>query len=142
MPYATQSDLEHLLTPQRLAQLSDLDADGAADTDVVADACARASREIDGYISPRYTVPIAGTTPELLRAIAARWAVYLLMLDRDSVTDSADTQHKADVRFMERVGEGKASLGDPVNAPEGDAAHGMAFGSEDARFTRAKLKGW
>ena len=140
--YCDADDLAKLATTARLAQLADLDRDGSADADVLADAIARASREIDGYISPRYAVPFPGTIPDLLRAISARWSLYLLMLDRDSVTNDAREQHKEDVRFLERVGDGKASLGDPVNAGDGDPSPGTTIVAETKEFTRTKLTGW
>ena len=140
--YCAQADILEYLTDEQLAQLADLDDDGTADAAVVSRACADASRQIDGYISPRYTVPCTGTAPDLLKVLATRWAVYLLQLARQSVTEDARRQHEEDVKFLERVGEGKASLGDPVNAPEGDAAPGVNLSADDRQFTRTKMSGW
>jgi len=141
-PYCTQNTILLQITAADLIRYADLDGDGVADSDVVLRACEAASAAMDGYISPQYTVPLTGDTPDLLRDLAGRWAVYLLQLGRQSVTEDVRKQHEDDVRFLERVGSGDASLGDPVNMPGGDAGRTPAITSDTRRFTREKLEGW
>ena len=142
MAYCAEADILAYLTSAELAQLADLNGDGSADAAVVARACTDASNAIDGYISPRYTVPIPGTTPDLLKTISVRWAIYLLQLARQSVTEDTRKQHDDDISFLKLVGKGDASLGDPVNAGEGDRAPGIAVAADARAWSRTKLEGW
>jgi phage gp36-like protein len=140
--YCDESALLEVLTPAELAQLADLDQDGVADAAALDRACANATDLVNVYISPRYTVPITGTVPGVLKTVAVRVAIYYLHLDRRSVTEDIDKQYERDVAFLRDVGAGKASLGDPAKAPEGDAAPGAKMQADDRDFTRTKMQGW
>lgn len=142
MAYCDETDILTHMTAEELAQLADLDGDGAADADVVTRACVDAANAIDGYISPRYVVPITGTAPALLKTLAARWAIYLLQLGRQSVTEDVRKQHEEDVAFLKLVGKGDASLGDPVNAPEGDVSQAARMSADSRAWSRTKMGGW
>jgi phage gp36-like protein len=139
--YCALADLQKVKTTTELAQLADLDGDNAADATVVERACTNATDLINGYISPRYTVPLT-TVPNLLVTIAVRLALYYLHLDRNSLTDDINKQYDRDIEFLKRVGEGKASLGDPVNAASGEPSPGISLASDDRDFSRETMEGF
>jgi phage gp36-like protein len=140
--YCDEAALLAVMTPAELAQLADLDQDGVADAEVLDRACTNATDLVNVYISPRYTVPITGTVPGVLKTVAVRVAIYYLHLDRRSVTEDIDKQYERDISFLKDVGAGRASLGDPANKPEGDAAPGAKLQADDRDFTRGKMAGW
>lgn len=78
MAYSVQADLEKLLNPSVLVQLTDDDGDGLADTATITEAIAEADAEIDGYLGARYTIPVS-PVPPLLRQLSvavSAWRLY------------------------------------------------------------------
>ena len=139
--YCAQADLLNVKTAAELAQIADLDNDGTADPAVIERACTNATDLVNGYVSPRYTIPLA-VVPALLKTIAVRLAIYYLHMDRNSLTEDINKQYDRDIAFLKMIGEGKASLGDPVSAPEGDASPAAQIEADDREFTREKMEGW
>ncbi|MCX8036173.1 MAG: DUF1320 domain-containing protein [Candidatus Sumerlaeia bacterium] len=88
--YCTQADLEQRLDPQVLRALADDDQDGLADTAVIGAAIADAGALIDARLHARYSVPF-DPAPEIIRAVAAALAIYLLLTRRH---DSAPAEHR------------------------------------------------
>lgn len=77
MPYSTQADIEKLLTPAQLVQLTDDNQDGLADASILTEAIAQADAEIDGYLGSRYTVPVS-PVPALLRQLSVAISIWRL----------------------------------------------------------------
>lgn len=116
MAYCTQTDLQKQLPPALVIQLTDDDADGAADSGVVADAIAKADNVINAYCAKRYDVPFT-TVPDLIRGLSVDLTVWNLYarkgLEKQSVTD-----RKVDaIKLLEGIASGKVSLGLTENAP-------------------------
>ncbi len=77
MAYSTQADIEVMVSPTRLIELTDDSQAGSVDAAVL-DACiATADAYIDGYLRGRYTLPIQTTPlpPELV-AISRDLSIY------------------------------------------------------------------
>lgn len=142
MPYATATELLTRFDATEIAQRVDrgvprlvtaaLMIDVAAGTSLVgypADAVARAQAglvvvqralqdaddTINGYISARYTLPIA-PVPAVLARVACELARFYLY--DDQVTDTIKERHAGNVKWLAEVSKGTVSLG-------ADAASGV-----------------
>jgi phage gp36-like protein len=78
MTYATQQDLVDRFGQDEIRQLSDRDGLGAIGDAAVARALGDTATLVDGYLMGRYALPIAGTVPPLLVALACDVARYKL----------------------------------------------------------------
>jgi phage gp36-like protein len=141
MSYCTLTDLQEAgITPAQLVQLTDDDADGVADADVIAKVLANTDSVIDGYLGSRYTVPVA-PVPNLLRTLAtviAAWALYgrrgLANERRQKDFDSAIVQLKdlAAGRMVLPASAGGEVASDGSDLPEASTVE------SDRIFTRGK----
>ena len=86
MAYCTSANLDTRFHETALRQLVDDDVNGTDDTNVVADAIDDASHELFSYVGQRYSdqdpdqydASTATTIPRMLRAKAARLAIYYI----------------------------------------------------------------
>ena len=141
MSYCAPSDLANVKTTQELTQLSDLAGTGSPNDTVLQAACDQASSLIDGLISPQYPLPLA-TVPPMLLSIAVRLALYYLYLGRQSLPDEVKNSYDRDVAFLEQVGKGQASLGEPKADDRGDRFHGAKASGRPRQFTRRQTRGF
>src|SRR4051812_35388029 len=77
MPYATQANLTARFGTAEVQQLSDVNNTGAIDAARVTQALADASNTIDGYLSSRYSLPLA-SPPAMLELLCCDLARYKL----------------------------------------------------------------
>jgi len=141
MPYSTLADLIERLPEQALVQLTDDAGVGLVDSAKVAAAIARADQEIDAWCGGRYSVPFA-SPPAVVRGLSADLAIYYLHgRTQDEIPETRKDSHKNALRLLEKIAEGKISLGlDP--APAAPAASGAAIVSGPGRlFSRNSLDG-
>jgi phage gp36-like protein len=78
MAYSTVTDLKNYLPESVLLQLTDDSNTDDIDSEKIDDCIRRADDLIDGYMRGRYTVPITGTVPVLIKDISTKLAVYFL----------------------------------------------------------------
>jgi phage gp36-like protein len=131
--YATQQDLVERFGSEELVELTNRGGGGAADSVVIERALADADDTINGYLSSRYTLPLA-TVPLLLKRMAGDIARYLLYEDR--VTDQVERRYSDAIAWLKDVASGKASLGaDAVGAQPASDGGAQASGG-DRVFTR------
>jgi phage gp36-like protein len=141
MSYCSPTDLANVKTTAELKQLSDLAGTGSVNTTVLQAACDQASNLIDGLISPQYPLPLA-TVPPMLLSIAVRLALYYLYVGRCSLPEDAKAAYDRDYAFLEKVGKGQASLGEPMPDGGGDRYHGARAASQRPKFDRKNLRGF
>ncbi|MGD1001860.1 MAG: DUF1320 domain-containing protein [Candidatus Brocadiia bacterium] len=141
MSYCAPTDLANVKTTAELTQLSDLGGTGSPNNTVLQAACDQASSLIDGLISPQYPLPLA-TVPPMLLSIAVRLALYYLYLGRQSLPDEVKNGYDRDVAFLEQVGQGQASLGEPKADDRGDRFHGAKASGRRRQFTRRQTRGF
>ena len=140
MSYSAQADLQNLLTPAQLVQLTDDNADGLADAAPITEAIAESAAEIDGYLGARYTVPIA-PVPVLLKNLSVAIALWKLY-SRRSILNEARRKAYEDARAtLTNLSKGTMVLpaqgGGQVASASGDSA--VADTSTDDRlFTMGK----
>jgi len=135
--YATEADLKNKLDEATLIQLTD-DADTGAIVSAVIDAALEAADvEIDGYLSRKYTLPLANTPPLLLH-MAADIAIVSLYSRRGGPPEHWQKRYENHIAFLGKVVSGEIALG--VNAP--DAGASVKLTNSERIFSREKLKGF
>lgn len=128
MTYVTQAGLVSLYGAGQLIALTDRDGAGEINADVLDAAIAGVGGEIDGYLTGRYTLPLAEVPPILTR-IAARLVISdLHTLDKpDTVKDEAKWARDA----LKDIASGRLRLDDGDGdgaAPEQIGASPTAIG--------------
>lgn len=139
MTYATQSDLETRFRQQELIDLTDEANLGVIDAAAVAVVLADADAEINGYLAGRYSLPLAQTSPELVR-LACDIARYKLYDAR--ATEQVKARYDDAIKKLRDVSSGKASLGiDQASQPVA-VAGGATISSGGRDFGRADRVNW
>lgn len=139
MTYATQSDLETRFKQQELIDLTDEANSGVIDVAAVAVALVDADAEINGYLAGRYSLPLAQTSPELVR-LACDIARYKLYDAR--ATEQVKARYDDAIKKLRDVSSGKASLGiDQASQPVA-VAGGATISSGGRDFGRADRVNW
>lgn len=136
MAYATKADIDQMYGPELLTSMLADDIDQAA---AVASALAKASTEIDTYLSARYSLPLKAEQPAL-EMPAINIAVYNLANRHTFLTDTIRQRYEDAIALLKRIGDGKAGLGagEPsVSTGDGGTAEdGAAFFAPERIFTR------
>lgn len=101
--YATRNDLETRFGEGELQQLEMMQTVGNSIEEALQDA----SEEIDSYIAVRYVLPLP-STPSTLKRIACNVARYRLYFQQP--TEEIENRYKAEIDFLKRVADGKATL--------------------------------
>lgn len=140
MSYASQNDLSARFGLDELAQVSDQSGRGVLDQDVVDRALEDANAEVDGYLSARYSLPLAlANIPAILKRVTCDIARYRLWNDRAS--DEVRQRYEDARRLLEQIAAGKVRLG----LPEADTpAESLAAGRESNPpvFDRGSMGYW
>ena len=142
MPYCTLADILERIPEKGVIQLTDDDRIGVVDQVKVDAAIARADKEIDAWCGGRYTVPFA-EPPAVIRELSADLAVYHLYSRKvDKIPETRIDGQKNALRLLEKIGDGKVSLGVAQMPPAAPAAvsGGASFVAPNRIFTRDKLK--
>ena len=141
MAYSAKSDILEQLDEAILIQLTDDDGIGAVDDDKVTRAIADADATIDAYCQGRYSIPL-DPVPDKMRQISVDLAVYNLYSRRgDAAPETRKDRHKEAIRFLEKVSEGKISLGSSTPSPE-TTGNSVDIDQNDRIFTRDKMSGF
>ena len=101
--YASRNDLEARFGEGELQQLEMMQTVGSSIEEALQDA----SEEIDSYIAVRYVLPLP-STPSTLKRIACNIARYRLYFQQP--TEEIENRYKAEIDFLKRVADGKATL--------------------------------
>jgi len=141
MAYSVQSDLAKLITPAQLAQLTDDDGDGYADTPVISEGIAEADAEIDSYLGSRYTVPVPAPVPALLRNFSVAIALWKLYSRRGLSNDARRQAYQDAIAHLKLLADGRAQLpaaaGGEVASDAADYPEASTIES-DREYTRGK----
>lgn len=119
--YCTQDDLLALriCTEVELIQLTDAGGLGVIDAEAVAAAAETAAIEIDPYLAPRATVPLA-SVPDPIKRLACVLTRYYLYTG--GPTDHVADQYKAAIRTLERMASGEIGIGAAGLTPDASGA--------------------
>jgi len=136
MAYCTQSDIEKQIPEDTLIELTDDDAVGAVDSDIVDRAIADADEEIDAYAAMRYSLPF-DTTPALLRRMSVDLAICSLYLRRPhlEIPESRRERCSADRKLLEQIAKGYLKLDVPDPTADADAGIETTSAKSDRVFS-------
>lgn len=127
MAYMTNADLQLRVGNEAYIQLSDDNADQAADTAVVDEVRTAAEAEVNSYLAVRFAVPLdVGVHPELagvLKAVALDVAEYRLRLRRPPVSEDAVRHYRDALIWLKAVSRGEIEL-PAASAPAANPARG------------------
>ncbi|RZG64093.1 DUF1320 domain-containing protein [Acinetobacter bouvetii] len=136
--YATRNNLEERFGEGELQELESMQTAGNSIEEALQDA----SEEIDSYIAVRYELPLP-STPSTLKRVACNIARYRLYFQRP--TEEIENRYKAEIDFLKRVADGKATLNilnpqnevteekparSPATMPIGTTYRGGVFGDD------------
>jgi len=135
--YSTQADIEKLLTPAQLVQLTDDNQDGLADATILTEAIAQADAEIDGYLGSRYPVPVS-PVPALLRQLSVAISIWRLYGRRGMTNERRRQDYEDAVAKLKALATGTMVLpatgGGEVATDASDQPE-ASRSSEDRTFT-------
>lgn len=110
MAYCTLEDLQSLLSPAELAELT-AEIGEDPDSAVIADAIAAADALINGYCEQRYGKYLPfNPVPEIIRAMSADIALYHLFSRRTTMPEVRRYKYEDAVSFLKRVAQGLANI--------------------------------
>ncbi len=138
MSYANSDDLRLLLSEKELVQLASDGRSRSWDEDrvqaVLTEAIDQADGEIDGYIGMAVELPLV-TVPRVVENISAKIAVYNLLRRRPSVPDHWQSEYRRCLAMLEKIAEGKLSLGqsDDTGSPV-ESDHGAGIVTRPSRY--------
>lgn len=141
MAYSVQADILEQLDETVLIQLTDDDGAGEVDDDKVTRAISDADATIDAYCQGRYEVPL-DPVPDKIRQISVDIAIYNLFSRRDDTAPERRIErHKEAIRFLERMADGKITLGSATPA-QVNTSHSVNISANDRIFDRDKMSGY
>ncbi len=141
MAYCIQDDILNQLEESALIELTDDENTGAVVDAVVARAITDADATIDAYCQGRYSVPLS-PVPEKIRQVSVDIAIYNLYSRRgDVVPEVRKDRYREAVRFLEKVAEGKITLGAATPGPT-NTENTVSIDGSDRIFTRDKMAGF
>ena len=120
MSYIVQDDIKGLLPEEFSLQALDDNGDGSQDTGLWDYALAAAQDDVDGRLGTRYTVPLTGTIPAVVKH-ATKILVLFYIYKRRGVGDDANPWAKDAVEQhtkLDKIGAGDLALtatADPAN---------------------------
>lgn len=142
MSYSGQTDILNQIDSTVLLQLTDDAGAGSIDADVVTRAIADADATIDSYCQDRYSIPLSPVPPKI-RQISVDIAIYNLYSRRADMgmPEIRTDRNKEAIRFLEKVAEGKISLGADTPSPA-NTGNTVSIAGNDRIFTRDKMSGF
>ena len=129
MAYCTIDDLKKMLPEAVLIRLTDDSNTGAIVTARAQEAIDSAAEEIDVYLGSRIALPITGTVPPVLGKSNVDLAIYnLFSRVKETVPETREKRYRNAIRLLEKVSEGKISLGiqPPPDAPADEEYFGRS----------------
>ena len=136
MPYATAQDIIDRYGNDTLLMLTDRDNDDQVDTQVIEQAVADATAEIDTYVAAKYTLPLP-TIPSVLVRLCVDISIYRLSATADMVTEEKRQRYEDAIALLRRIAKGEVSLGISQPAPTSNGKVHMV--SKPKRFGRSRL---
>ncbi|HVJ53455.1 MAG TPA: phage protein Gp36 family protein [Aliidongia sp.] len=140
MAYAALTDLVARFGEKEMILLSDDDNTGTIDEAVVDQVLADVTARIDGYLTDRYSLPLAQVPPALV-PLACDLARYLLSTrnGRTRPTEAIKERYDDALTWLGKVAEGKYGLGLTATEQEIPETGGPQFVAERRIFTRRTL---
>jgi len=125
VPYVDIDQLIERYGESELIQLTDREASGFIEHEVLNRAIADAVAEIDSYLSARYVVPVT-PAPPVLALHAANITRYRLY--EDDTTEEVERRYRDALSWLRDIRDGRQPLDGAV--PLSNGAHGRAAGGD------------
>lgn len=141
MAYCVLADMEKLLPGTMLINLS-TDVSGAivADATNISESIDQADREIDAYLRiANYSVPLS-PVPPLVANLSAKMAIWNLHLRKYFDSAICRETYKDCLKLLERIAEGKLTLGQEVEGVTIEGVGGLATSSRTQKFTESFME--
>ncbi len=141
MTYATQTQLIQRFGAAMLVNLTDRAevATGVIDTAVIDRALADTDAMIDGYLAPRYILPLA-EVPPLLADIAMQIAIYKLHVTEPDPKIGKD--YDTALKMLRDIGTGAVRISAAGVEPAGASANGVVVTDRERPFAADQMKGF
>jgi len=139
MPYCTKQDLIDRFGQQELIDLTDRANTELIDDNVINQAIADASAEMDGYLASRYSLPLA-TVPQTLKPLCCNIARYKLYDEQAS--EQVTKRYDAAIKFLFSVSKGEISLGVDSLGAKASSTDLADIQSAGSVFARDKSNGF
>ena len=131
MDYATEQDMIERFDVEELIQLTDRDHSGSINSDVLGNAIADASAEMEAYLI-KY-LPLPAVHPSLVRICCHITRYYLY---DDAVTDRVEKLYDDGITFLKGVSKGDISLGPNTDGSETQTDNAAEMESGGRTFER------
>jgi len=140
--YATLADILEQLPESDLIGLTDDIGVGEVDRGPVDRAIADAASLIDSYTQIRYPSALSPVVPPAIRRIAVDLAIYDLYSRRSlDCPEIRKDRHRAAIRLLEQIADGRISLGVATSDPVGENLAVMEGGGREFTGPRS-LRGF
>jgi phage gp36-like protein len=140
MPYASEQDLMIAAgSYERLVQLTDEDGDGLPDLDRIGAALDRGDAFVNRYLPPRYQIPLARPTPQVIQ-IAADEGVFFLVSSKGMATSEEIAQAALRRQDMQDMRDGKLWPSDPLPRPTSGLS--SAYVENGRPISRQRMRGF
>lgn len=139
--YCTQAELETRYGTALLVQLSDRDEtpSGAIDAALIARAIADADALIDGYLAPRYALPLAAT-PQLVKDLSLRISIYYA--HAGVAGDKIAKDYDQALKQLKDIGAGTIRLDVAGIEPAASGGAEILTNQDERPFTPQTMKGF
>lgn len=138
MAYITQAELEDRIGPDVVLQLADRDRDGVADAAAVAAAIADADAEVNSYLAPMYSLPLA-SAPDVVKRLSAMIARYNLWRRNLPADHPAYIAYVDALKTLQAIASGAVSLPLGSGASVAATGGGVAYSTPTAVFDTAGM---
>lgn len=142
MAYTTKAELIERFGEAMLIGLTDR-ADiptGAIDDTVLNRAISDAAAIIDGYLKPRYQLPLT-ETDDLISKLAADIAIY--SLHTGGASEKVEADYEKALKTLKAISEGTVQLANAQGvSPEGSGGSGAQITDRERPMTEGNMKGF
>ena len=114
MGYVTQQQYVDWFSESELIQHTDRDNTGAVNVTVFDEAVARASKRIDGYISPRYTLPLNQSLIDNSPIPDTCGIIVRYLLSKNCANEEIEKRYEDALKWLRDVAARRVSLGEEV----------------------------
>lgn len=143
MAYCTIDDVKKMIDEGKLIRLTDDEDTGSINSDRLQEAIDSAGEEIDTYIGGRIALPITGDVPPILGKLNVDLAIYnVYSRVKESIPEVRAERYKAAIRFLEKLSEGKISIGcqpSPDSPDEGSYSGSSRVSVRDKMFDETTM---
>jgi len=141
MAYCALADMKKLIPETMLINLSnDTSGATAVNNDNIDEAIDQADREIDAYLVLAGESVPCDPVPPLVANLSAKMAIWNLHLRKYFDSAIWSNTYKQCLRTLEKIAEGKLTLGQEEEGETTTASGGYAASSREQKFTEAFME--